>query len=307
MTTDTQTSVDDSPDAVPEPRKPGFVARIAAKALAVGQRFRAWLASRRPRPFATAVMVTGTCVLLGLGTWQMLRTHEKNLLLDRIAAEFDRPPLNLARALPQDAEAWRQLHYKSVTVTGSWMTPAHMMRFGPRVYEGAVGYHLVMPLRLDNNAIIFVNRGFMPEKMAALPPAGERVTLQGVLYEPKAEKPPYVPENIPSRSLWTWIDLVAMGHEVGVRGVVPVILYQGRVAEQDSYPIGGQLPLPSHNRHWHYAVTWYALALALMVIWMIASNPKQESAQAVAAQPAETDKDLSDPVARRNKYPEATD
>lgn len=278
-----------------------FVLFVGGKA----QKAKDWLYSRQPRLVPTIAMLVGSAVLLSLGTWQVLRTHEKNALLDRMVAEFSQPADNLQTHLPATPDAWQKLHYKPVILQGTWLTPSHMLRLGPRVHEETVGYHLIMPLRLNNNQVVLINRGFMPEKMSALPPKGEAVVIQGVAYQPEAEKPPYLPENVPSRDIWTWTDLPAMAHEVGVEGIAPVIIYEDRVTDRDSYPIGGQLPLPSHNRHWHYAVTWYALALALMVIWMIASNPKPQQSDVTPA--TDGQKDLSDPVARRGMYPEATD
>lgn len=268
-------------------------------------KIKGWLVSRAPRPFTTTVMLLGTLVLLGLGTWQILRTHEKNILLDQVVNGFSDPAINLQTGLPAKAEEWKNLHYRPVILQGTWLEPSYMLRLGPRVYEGTVGYHLIMPLRLENQQIVLVNRGFMPEKMSNLPPPQGKVTvIQGVAYQPENIKPSYVPENVPSRDVWTWIDLTAMAHEVGVKSVAPVMIYEDRVTDRDAYPIGGQLPLPSHNRHWHYAVTWFALALALMVIWMIASNPKpnQKPIPATDGQPESTD-----PVALRGMYPEATD
>ena len=264
-----------------------------------------WFRSRQPRPFTTIVMLVGTAILLGLGTWQILRTQEKNVLLDHILQEFKQPATNLQTALPDSPEKWREMHYKPISLQGTWITPTYMLRLGPRVHEETVGYQLIMPLRLQDNQVILVNRGFMPEKMTSLPPpAGQIVVIKGVAYQPETIKSPYVPENVPSRDIWTWTDMTAMGHEVGAKDIVPVMIYEDRVSDRDSYPIGGQLPLPSHNRHWHYAVTWYALALALMVIWMITSNPKPKTVESTLA---DGQQETTDPVALRGLYPEATD
>lgn len=287
----------------PVPKPPGKLALFLQKK---GTAAKEWFCSRQPRPFTTAVMLVGTVILLGLGNWQLQRTEEKNQILDRIQNEFAQPARNLQQSPPNQAQAWQDLHYKPVVLQGVWQKPYYALRLGPRVYEQTVGYHLMMPLRLSDGQVVLVNRGFMPEKMASLPPVeGQEVVVQGVAYEPDGVKPQYVPENVPSRDIWTWVDLIAMAHEVGVKPLVPVLVYEDRVSDRDSYPIGGQLPLPSHNRHWHYAVTWFALALALMVIWMIASNPK--AAQAAAAQPQDSQKETTDPVALRGMYPEATD
>lgn len=296
---DTEAVLSDAVIARPPHKAVAAVLKVASKA-------NQWMLSREPRLFPTIVMLVGAFILLGLGTWQIQRTNEKNALLNGMTQAFESAPINLTVAEPNDAEQWRQLHYKPVVIKGTWMSPAHIIKLAPRVFEETVGYQLLMPLRLANQQVVMVNLGFMPEKMASLPPENAAAIIHGVAYMPEATKPNYLPENVPSRGIWTWTDLAALGHEVGVDGIAPVIIYQDRVSDRDSYPIGGQLPLPSHNRHWHYAVTWYALALALMVIWMIASNPKPKIETPPTAA-NDSAKDLSDPVARRGMYPEATD
>jgi cytochrome oxidase assembly protein ShyY1 len=112
-----------------------------------------------------------------------------------------------------------------------------------------------------------------------------------------------LPENIPSRNQWTWLDIEAMGHETGFSHVAPVAVYETRDPSRDTYPIGGQLPLPLSNSHWHYAATWYALALILLGVYVMSMNPKQDKQTEDNSNAAQE----IDPVARRGLYPEATD
>ncbi len=263
-----------------------------------------FILSREPRLGPTLFTLVSVAVLMGLGTWQMIRLDQKNQLLQQIQHQFRDAPADLRGTAPVNDEAWRALDYHSVLVSGTWM-PAIEFKMAPRTHEGAVGYHLIRPLRLDTNEIVFVNLGFVPEKMTVLPAEAKPVQLMGIAHVPNPVRPEFVPENVPSRGAWVWSDLNAMAHEVGVADVAPVMIYENRVTDRDAYPIGGQLPLPLHNRHWHYAVTWYALAFSLIGVWMIASSPKQ--VEATTAAPAVPTEDLSDPVARRGRYPEATD
>jgi surfeit locus 1 family protein len=263
-----------------------------------------FILSREPKWVPTITTLVCVSILFGLGTWQMVRLDQKNKLLQQVQAQFRDTPADLRSQLPVNDAAWKKLDYHNVLVTGTWM-PAVEFKLAPRTYESQVGYQLIRPLRLASNQIVFVNLGFVPEKTTVLPADSAPVQLMGIAHVPLSERPEFVPENVPSRGSWVWSDLTAMAHEVGVADVAPVMIYENRVTDRDTYPIGGQLPLPLHNRHWHYAVTWYALALSLIGVWMIASSPKQ--VDTTTAAPAAPTEDLSDPVARRGRYPEATD
>lgn len=264
-----------------------------------------YLYAREFRVVPTAVALTATVILLGLATWQLMRLAEKNALLTTVEARMNDAPVILnGRAARTDTQAWENLHYRAVTLQGRFL-PLFQFKLVPRTYEGQVGYQLVMPLELADRQVVLVNRGFVADGVAMMPAADEVVTIQGIAHIPQAEKPAYRPENVPSRGIWSWVDLKAMSHETGMRNVAPIIVYETRDSARDSFPIGGQLPLPSHNRHWHYAVTWYCLALALMGVWIMSSTPKKPTQDdtRTKAQDVET----MDPVARRGLYPEPTD
>lgn len=264
----------------------------------------AFLASRQPRLWVTLWAMSGVIILLGLGTWQVMRGEEKNTLIAHVEQELASTPYDLSVKMPQTPEEWAEMHYKPVRMTGVWM-PLRVFRLAPRSFAGQTGYQWIIPFRLENGQVILVNRGFVPDNMSLVPPHdGEIHTVHGVAYMPKTEKPRFVPENRPAKGEWVWLDIVAMAHEVGVKETAPVVVYENRISDKNSYPIGGQVPLPFHNRHRQYAVTWYCLALALMGVWIMASGKKTKKPEDDVQN---TSVEAMDPVARRGLYPEATD
>lgn len=263
--------------------------------------------SREIRFWPSAITFVGTLVLLGLGSWQLLRLQEKNTLLQGVELHMATPPADFRQQQPpQSNHLWQSLHYHPIVVKGQWLN-LRRIRMAPRTYSGQVGYHLIVPLRLENGLVMMVNRGFVKDG-AAIIPEDERTiaTISGIARIPEPEKSSrFTPENVPNKGVWVWNDLAAMAHEIGVNRIAPVILYENRNSERDSYPIGGQVPLPSHNRHKQYAITWYFLAFAFIGVWIMASGPK--SAQKPEETQHDTNDDMIDPVKRRGMYPEATD
>ncbi len=264
-------------------------------------RVREFVRSRRPHKAIIIVVATGVAVLMGLGTWQVIRLHEKNAFITQIKTQMQAPLADLTQKWPQSTEEWAKKEYQPLVIQGQWLG-LHAFKLIPRTYEGQVGYQWLVPLQLPDQQVVLVNRGFIPDGQAMLPPReGEKVQVQGVGWIPPEKKPWQTPENIPSRGLWTWLDMTALQHEIGVQKMAPFVLYELRNAESSDYPIGGQFPSPTHNRHAQYALTWYALALALLIIGFVASGPREE------ASGGGEDGKIADPVAERGMYPEATD
>ena len=80
------------------------------------------------------------------------------------------------------------------------------------------GFHVFTPLETADGRILFVNRGFVPERLkdpasrAAGQPQGE-VEVTGLLRRP-AEQGWFTPANEPARNLWFWRDLDGMAASV---------------------------------------------------------------------------------------------
>jgi surfeit locus 1 family protein len=297
-----------APAAVIPPRAKSRLDKFREKHGNIGQEITDWFNARQPRPVSTVIALTCVFILLGLGTWQLQRLHWKNGLLQQAMEDFKLPPADLRKHPPVNDADWSALHYKSVVLQGKWLTPFHAIKMGPRTYNEDAGYQLVVPLLLADNQVVLINRGFATDKVALLPPETQAAVIHGVVYQPETTKPYFMPENIPSRNEWVWPDVVAMGHEFGRDHVAPVMVFENRISDHEGFPIGGQLPLPNTNSHWHYAATWYALALALLGVWLMASNPTPAKPESTLGKDAEgKQKDLNDPVAKRGMYPEATD
>ncbi len=299
-----------SVEAAPETSASASVPEAAAL---VKEKFyrRAWnkvktfIATRQPRRgfviFVTVVWV----MLMGLGAWQIIRLHAKNDWISETRAKLAEPINLQTKIWPQDNASWRELEYEPMAVRGKWI-PLFRFKLMPRTYEGQTGYQLLVPLQLDDRQVILVNRGFVPDGQAILPPLeGEEVIIQGVGRTPEKNKPWQTPENIPSRNLWTWVDMPALKHEIGVDKMAPIILYEARNAESSDFPIGGQLPVVTRNNHAEYALTWYALALGLLCVALAAS--KARTTEQAATTGEEGSNKIEDPVAERGLYPEATD
>ena len=209
-------------------------------------------------------------ILLALGTWQVERLFWKEGLIAERHAAVTGPPI----ALPPSLDAAKALEYHRVRVSGRFAND-HELYLGATSRDGRPGYQVITPLTLDDGASVLINRGFIPQDHKARDSrsAGELsgdVTVTGLLRLPPQGKPHwFIPANSPERNYWIYVDIPAMAAAAHVENVLPFYVDADATPNPGGLPLGGQTPLELPNDHLQYAITWYALAAALVVIYIL--------------------------------------
>ncbi len=218
----------------------------------------------------TIPMVAFLCFL---GNWQVERLEWKLGLIEKLETRYGLPSI----APPETVSNPDDWEYRHVSISGRFLHMREMPLYsiGP---TGRPGYDLYTPLLTRNGNYMIINRGWVPEKLKeqVSRPAtirAEAVQITGVLRKDmKRER--FTPENYPGRNLWYYGDLQAMAKAQDLAQVFPMFLYADKGAEQGEYPVGGRTRLKLVNNHLDYAMTWYGLAIVLLVIYVIFSLRK---------------------------------
>ncbi|MEX2641896.1 MAG: SURF1 family protein [Acetobacterales bacterium] len=205
-------------------------------------------------------------LLLSLGVWQLQRLEWKEALIDRMTARLATRPV----MLPPNLERVDDWDFRPVTVRGRYAYQATLFLAG-KARDNRLGYELVTPLRRDGGAPVLVNRGWVPVSWREAPQghqAGE-VEVNGVARVP-TEPGAFVPDNEPAANNWFSMDLPRMASAAGLGAVAPVYVLataQEPAMAADLRPHRVTPDLP--NRHLGYALTWFALAAVLGVIFVL--------------------------------------
>jgi len=216
----------------------------------------------------TLFTLFGMILLLGLGTWQLQRLKWKEGLIAAREAAMTGTPV----PLPATLGAARALVYHRVRAEGRFLNYRELYLHAIAA-DGAAGYHILTPLALGGGRFVLVDRGFVPEELksparrAAANTAGER-SVTGVLRLPE-QHGWFVPDNEPARNEWFFIDLPAMAAAAHVDSFPPFYLAADATPNPGGYPIGGQTRIDLPNHHLQYAITWYSLAAALLVFYVL--------------------------------------
>jgi surfeit locus 1 family protein len=230
------------------------------------------LEKRRSLLWPTIWSALGLLLLLGLGTWQVQRLHWKEGLIAERNAALAATPV----PLPKTLDEARALEFHPVRAEGEFLND-HELYLNAQSLKGAAGFHIVTPFRLSDGTIVFIDRGFVPtdRQAPATREAGEIAGPTAVTGLLRLPEPPgwFTPANEPAKNSWFSVDLPAMAQATGigaagVGSARPFYIDADKTPVPGGWPQGGQTITDLPNNHLQYAITWYALAVALVAIYI---------------------------------------
>ena len=258
---------------------------------APAQRRRSWVGLLIPA-------VIAFIVLIGLGTWQIQRKAWKEGLIAALDAQLAAPPI----ALPAPA-TWAGLdrakdEYRRVTFSATFDNSKEALLFAaPSTFRPDVdgpGYWVMTPARMADGHIVIVNRGFVPDgrqdpKTRAAGQIAGPVAIVGSMRW-TGERHWFTPADEPAKNLWFTADPQSIAAAKGLAGVAPFYVEQESPVPPGGLPKPGKLMVTLPDNHLQYALTWYGLALVLVimfVVWAYGQNrdgPDESGGQDVETQ-----------------------
>jgi surfeit locus 1 family protein len=221
----------------------------------------------------TAFSAAVLALLIGLGLWQLQRLEWKQGLIAQIEARRHAEPVTLKEAETR-ARAGEDVSYLRVRVDGRFDNGKE--RYLYAVSDGTPGWHVITPLETPEGEAVLVDRGFVPNAFKepssrAQGEINDAVAVIGLARSPDTQGL-FIPDNEPAKNRWFWRDLGAMSKSMfpeGAPDIAPFILEAERSDIPGGWPLGGQTRLDLPNNHLQYALTWFLLALCLVVIYVI--------------------------------------
>jgi surfeit locus 1 family protein len=214
--------------------------------------------------------VPAVLILVALGVWQVQRLHWKEGLIAQRDAAMTAPSI----APPRSFDEARGLEFRHIAAEGVFRNDKERY-LAASSDSGEPGYQVLTPLVMSDGRMMFVNRGFVPSelkdpaKRAAGALDGKRRVV-GLLRLPPPTKPSFfLPDNRPDLNLWFWVDLPEMAKTAGVADPVLFYVDADKTSNPGGWPKGGITRLDLPNDHLQYAITWFSLAVALIVIYVL--------------------------------------
>lgn len=217
---------------------------------------------------STLVVLPAFAALLGLGTWQVQRLLWKSVLIEAREAALAEEP----RALPAQDRFVERMAFRRVTATGTFIHGQELYLYAPQ--SGKNGYRVLTPLQQDVGVVVLIDRGWVPadRRDPATRPEGQiqgEVTITGIVRNDIVGVQGPLPDNEPENNQWYWVDTAAMSAANNTY-YRPALVSADGAPNPGGWPLGDAEPPRLRNPHLGYAITWYALALALSVIYVMA-------------------------------------
>lgn len=207
-------------------------------------------------------------VLLGLGGWQVRRLHWKQGIL----AAIDRAEAAAPVPLPD-----HPLPFQKVAISGRLVAGSTLL-YGADVRDTQQGpqpgAQLIQPLLRANGPAVLVDRGWVEVSptgiMSDVPPQPQgEATYTGYVRPPDHPHLFSPHDDLVARRVYT-LDPAAMSRALGLARVAPftLVLLGGNARSGEGPDAATALPRPP-NDHLSYAITWFGLALVLVVVFTL--------------------------------------
>jgi len=222
----------------------------------------------------TLAAIAGVVATVALGNWQLGRGHEKAALAQRIDTASHDAPIGLTGAeVRADDVVWRR-----VEVSGRF-EPKYAVLIDNRIVRGAVGYYVVMPLKIEGSErYVLVNRGWVAGtgSRGTLPQIATPAQTVGITGLATAPSKRYLELSTKTVEGNVWQNLTLERY----RATVPIAL-QPVVIQQDSKLDDGLVrewsaPDLGIDKHYAYAFQWFVMAAAIVIIY-IACNVRKNA------------------------------
>ena len=223
----------------------------------------------KPMLWPTIFSILIFLMLITFGTWQVKRLFWKEALIKNYLTQSQSNPI----IDPAELENPLINEFKSIGILGRFMHSNEIYITG-KTYEGNAGFHVVTPFKMENNKIILINRGWVSESYKnpdkrKFSLTKDLVKLKGIIRYPQ-KKGYFVPENDGINGFWFTIIPNQIFDFLNITSNPIIDKYYIdalRIGEKLTLPIGVDGEPKFRNQHLSYAITWYGLALSLLIVY----------------------------------------
>jgi surfeit locus 1 family protein len=238
-----------------------------------------------PRWWAILLTLAVACTMLSLGLWQLRRADEKIAMqaAAELARTADAVPVGSIENVTDAAGK-----YSRVSVDGQY-DGEHQLLWDNRTRDGQVGYEVITPVQLSDGQLALVNRGWVPLGVSrsvlpdvSLPAvyASTTVQLQGFFTRPSQGF--MSGDALETTTGWPrvlqFFDYDAISAALGkpvVAGIVQLQEQSKPVAREELYAANWQPAAAGPLKHYSYAFQWFAMALAVILLFLFVNSRKQ--------------------------------
>lgn len=231
-----------------------------------------------PQLWSTIAATAGIVIFIQLGNWQLSRADEKESRQERLDLLSGEP----AVAVPDIPVRIEDFQYRQVEARGEYV-PVHTIYLDNKIFKGMAGYQVITPLRIGKSSMhVLVNRGWAPanqdrSKLPEVPAPNGEVVVSG-LATIASQKTLELSVEVVSGKVWENLDLERYRRATGLM-LQPVMILQ-KDDVKDGLVRQWVRPDSGAAKNLGYAFQWFAMALAVLIIYLVLSvkrnRPKEK-------------------------------
>lgn len=218
---------------------------------------------------ATLVTLAAVVIMFALGLWQLDRAEHKERRLVQIEQRQQDAPVTLSTLLAIDGDN-RDIGF---TARG-YLLSEHIFLLDNRIHQGRVGYQVLAPLETQSG-LLMVNFGWVPagktrQDLPDIQLPSDLIEVYGIVAIP--ENNPMITETATPGQSWPVViqqtDMLVFNSFLD-QSVLNFVM----LADEEN-PVGfirdWQPVVMPPEKHIAYAIQWFGLALACMVVFIFA-------------------------------------
>ena len=234
----------------------------------------------QPRLIPTLATLLLLPLLINLGLWQANKADKKQAMQD-IYDQRGQSALVQIGAEPLNLESIR---FSRVAARG-YYEPAYQILLDNQIYKGQAGYHVITPLHIAGSTMrILVNRGWIPvgadrNNLPVIDTPQSEVEVTGYAHDPSGK---YLELAHPDDTQQSWQKVWQNLDIKRYKSAVPFPIHPISMLLDPASSAGGYMrdwPKPDAridvNRG--YAIQWYLMSIALVVIYLVTNIKKIKS------------------------------
>jgi len=229
----------------------------------------------------TTLVLAAVATLIALGTWQIQRKAWKEALIETLDQRLSAAPTPLPPRASWGGLQKLQDEFRHVRFSAQLLPETEAFVFtsgsGLRSDVTGPGYWVFALARSADGSLLAINRGFVPQDRKeaiarSMNQAGGPIDMIGVMRWPEPRSY-FSPHGDAGRNLWFVRDHLAIAAARGwhQRGgeLAPFFIDLEAPIPPGGWPRPGVLKANLRNEHLQYAITWYGLAVVLIIMFAV--------------------------------------
>ncbi len=230
---------------------------------------------RKPAWISVVGTIAGVFFLSSLGVWQLQRGEEKRQIQSEIEARKSSVPEAFSFPIVDPAS----LRFQRIKVHGRFISDKQFI-LDNRYLNGQVGFNILTPFELnESDKVVLVDRGWLPlngprSQLPNIEVDESLRTLVGAVYVPYGKA--FSLGDMDASKSWPRLIQFLDFKELSIRlgnELLPLTLRM-ESEQADTYKAQWVMIASSPKRNLGYAVQWFAMAITLLIIFIVMHRPR---------------------------------